>query len=440
MASPKGRHPTRNCRWSRGIAVRDDTRAVRVQVARQVAHWRAAIIALDDLENFAAPAAWHGLERQLGTTLRAHLAAAVNRLRREGDVLEAEFRAADTPAELERVRRRVVRFRRRFLQTETALDFYGDAVNTRTNAKLAALLGPIDSLAGRSLHAALAPLGRPTPPVLTYVDKGLGASILRSGLRLWDGRTLSAAAAIKITRHNLYRPTACLHEAGHQAAFTLGWNEELAGAFRRELADVPAVAEVWRGWSSEVAADTFAFAHVGYAAVATLHDVIAGDQASVFALRPLDPHPIAYLRVLLGTQMAVRFYGAGPWDDLARAWTQAHPIEHAPAEVRAIVTASVARLPRIVDACLLRPMRAFGGRPFAAIVDPARVRPDALEQLARDAGPALFVSSHWIWTECLRLMALSGYRAATEPERADEIAEQFERWMLRLGRGAEAAA
>jgi len=420
--------------------VLDESRALRIQVTRQVAHWRAAVVTLDDLDNFAAPAAWAGLERHLGTTLRDQLRAAVERLRRQADVLEAELRAADTADELERVRRAVVRFRRRFLQTETALDFYGDAVNTRTNPKLAAVLAACDVLARRSLDAMLTPLGKPVPPVLTYIDKGLGASILRSGLRLWDGHTLSAAAAIKITRHNLYRPTACLHEAGHQAAFMLGWNEELAAAFRGELADAPAVADTWANWSSEVAADTFAFAHVGYAAVAALHDVIAGEPASVFALRPMDPHPIAYLRVLLGTQMSVRYFGAGPWDDLSRAWMRAHPIEEAPAGLRNLLEGSVARMPRIVDACLRRPMKAFGGRPITAIVDPARVRPDALAQLARDAGPALFTSSHWIWTECLRLLALSGFRAASEPDRAKEIAEQFEGWMLRLGRGMEAAA
>lgn len=418
----------------------DEARAVRIQVARQVAHWRAAVVTLDDLDNFASPAAWQGLERYLGTAIRSHLRMAVDRLRRQADVLEAELRAADSAEELEVVRRKVVRFRRRFLRTETALDFYGDAVNTRTNPKLAALLGGCDVLARRSLEAVLPALGKPVPPVLTYIDKGLGASILRSGLRLWDGYTLSAAAAIKITRHNLYRPTACLHEAGHQAAFVLNWNDELAATFRRELADAPAVADTWSGWASEVAADTFAFAHVGYASVAALHDVIAGEPSSVFALRPMDPHPIAFLRVLLGTQMCVRFYGAGPWDDLARAWMRAHPIAEAPAEAQTFLTDSVARLPAIANACLARPMKAFGGRPISALIDPLRVRPDALAQLARDAGPSLFTSSHWIWTECVRLLALSGYRAATEPERAKEIAEQFESWMLRLGRGVEAAA
>src|SRR5215207_682057 len=173
------RRPLRSSRSLRGTAVRDEAAAVRTQVARQVAHWRAAIVTLDDLDNFAAPSAWHGLERQLGTTLRRHLRTAVDRLQREADVLEAQLRAADTAEELEGVRRAVVRFRRRFLATATALDFYGDAVNSRTNPKLAALLAACDVLARRSLESVLTPLGKPVPPILTYIDKGLGASILR---------------------------------------------------------------------------------------------------------------------------------------------------------------------------------------------------------------------------------------------------------------------
>ncbi len=419
----------------------DDVAAVRTQVARQVAHWRAAVLALGNLENFASVDAWGRLERYLGQSLQANLRGAVARLSREADVMTAELRAAETAAELEGVRRHVVRFRRRFLRVETGLEFYGSAVNDRSSPRLGALLAACDILAVRALDPILTPMGKPTPPVLTYVDKGLGASILRAGLRLWDGRTWSVAAAIKLTRHNLNgRPTALLHEAGHQAAFMLGWNDELADVLRRELRDDPQLAETWSGWSSEIAGDCVGFVHAGYAAVAALHDVIAGEAVNVYALRPFDPHPIAHLRVLLGSAMASRFYGEGPWTGLQRAWLVAHPVRRAPADVRPLIERSIPRLPQIVEACLVHPMRSFGGRPLTALVDPANVRPDALTSLARDAGGSLGVSSHWLWNESLRLLALSGYRMATEPERTPEIAAEFEAWMLRLGSGVRMAA
>lgn len=411
-----------------------------MQVARQVAHWRAAVVGLQDLENFASAAAWRTLEQYLDVALRRHLNEAVDRLQREGDVLAAELRAADTEAELDRLRVRVIAFRRKYLQVETVLDFYGDAINSRTSPRLAGLLRACDVLAEQSLEQVLKPLKREVPPLLVFVDKGIGASILRAGLRLWDGGSLSPAAAIKITRQNLYRPTALIHESGHQAAFILGWNQELAAALERELAPASAdVAAAFASWASEIAADTFAFALTGYGSVAALHDVVSGG-STVFLNRPGDPHPVAYLRVLLGTEMCVRAFGAGPWNDLARAWVRTNRLEAATPETRALIERSVPLLPRIAELCLFTPMRAFGGGPLAALVDPARVRPDALMRLAHDAGGALTTSPHWLRTEGLRLLALSSYRSATEPARAPEIATQYEDWMLRLGRPAAAAA
>ncbi len=418
----------------------DETEALRLQVARQVAHWRAATAGLQDLENFASAGAWRTLERYLDVAIRGHLGEAVDRLQRQADALAAELRAAFGVEQLEQVRVHVIDFRRRYLQVETALDFYGDAVNSRTTPRLAGLLSACDTLAVLSMRPVLEPLGRAVPPILTYVDKGLGASILRAGLRLWDGGSVSPAAVLKITRQNLRRPTALIHESGHQVAHLAGWNEELAGLLRRELAPVSTdLADTWAGWSSEIAADTHAFAHTGYGSVAALHDVVAGGR-TVFRLIAGDPHPVAYLRVLLGVQMCVRFFGAGPWDDLGRAWVTSQPVAAAPRETRELIERSLPLLPRIAELCLLAPMRGFGGRPISALVDPLRVRPDALTRLAQEAGGSLTTSSDWVRREGLRLLALTSFRAATEPDRATEIAEQYEDWMLRLGTPMAAAA
>jgi len=420
----------------------DDVHALRVQVSRQVYHWQAAVVGLRDPENFASAAAWASLERYLDVALRPHLVGAVDALARDVDVLVAELRAADSAERLEQLRRRILVFRRRYLQVETALDFYGHAISSRTTPRLAALLRACDALATRSMEDALTPLRRQVPPVLTFVDKGMGASILRAGLRLWDGAPLSPAAAIKVTRQNLLRPGGSLiHEAGHQVAHIVGWNEELAALFARELVPSEAAAE-WSSWASEVAADTFAFVNTGYGAVASLHDVVSGGP-TVFRHLPGDPHPVAYIRVLLGCQMCIRAFGgagAGPWDDLARAWAGAYRLTEASSETRALLEASLPLLPRIVDICLLAPLRAFGGRPLTALIDPRRVRPDALAKLALEAGPALYTSPHWLRKESLRLLALSSYRVATEPEHSAEITRQYEDWMLRLGGAPLAAA
>lgn len=395
---------------------------------------------LEHLETLASPEAWRGLERYLGVTLRRSLTEAVGQLQKEAVVLRAQFNAARTVGDLERVRSSVVAFRERYVQTETLVDFYGVAVNSRTTHDLAALLRACDAMAVRSMTQVLDPLGKETPPVLTYIDKGLGASILKAGLRLWDPGTLSAVAAVKIVFHNLFRPTALVHEAGHQIAHILGWNEELAHALEMGIPGAPRdLAGVWGGWASEIAADTFAFAHTGYAAVAGLTDVLSGDDATVFRHTPGDPHPISYIRVLLGAEMCSRFFGAGPWDDLAAMWTQSYPLGNARTATAEFLQRSLPLLPKIVELCLRTPMRAFGGRPLTSLLDPARVKPEALEQLELQIGPALYTSHHWVYSECLRLLAISGLRVATMPERSVEVLKQQESWMVRLGMAVMAA-
>ncbi|NJM65718.1 MAG: hypothetical protein HC851_08625 [Acaryochloris sp. RU_4_1] len=393
-----------------------------------------AALRLGDLDDLASVSAWNSLEHYLGIVLRQSLSAAVDRLQRQAAALQAQWSAARNPNDFHQVQQQLLEFRRRYLQTETLLDFYADAINTRTNPTTAALLRACDALARRSMSELLDKLGLTTPPVLTYIDKGLGASILKAGLRLWDGRTESLVAAIKIVRHNLYRPTALIHEAGHQVAHAIGWSEELAAVLDRELARIsPQVARMWASWASEITADAYAFVHTGYASVAGLHDVVAGGPTVAFRYIPGDPHPISYLRVLLGVEMCRQCFGQGTWDDLAQVWSQSHDLELARSGVRELLQQSLPLLPLVADLSLMRPMRSFRGDPLVALIDPRRVNPDALAKLEQQGGAALYTSHHWVWTELIRLLALTGYRAATQPNRALEVLQQQKDWMLRLG-------
>jgi hypothetical protein len=409
------------------------TAGLRCQVLRQLSHWEGAAERLDDFEANATPGAWAALEHYVGLTLRDELKEAREQLKREATAVRAAFNAARNRPELERVADHVSRLRDRYLQTELLVDFYVDAVRSRANHEVGAQLRACDVMAERAVMTALEPLRLRTPPILTYFKPGLGASILRVGTPLWDG-SLSRIAAIKITWHNRLRTTALIHECGHQVAGLTGWNEAFARALLTRLNGAPAgIAEQVAGWASEIAADSFAFAHTGYAAIAALSDVVSGRGAQVFRFLPQDVHPIAYLRVLLGVEMCRRFYGIGAWDGLAGVWQDLHPIADAPSIIAGMIRAIVPLLPRIVDLALLTPLACFGGRRLADLVDPQRVSPGALRLMERDAGAAAFSSSHWVWTECLRLTALSGLRYAIEPEAGREVLQQQEDWMIKLG-------
>ncbi len=407
-----------------------DDAAVR-QTRAEVAHWRLAVEALADLDVVAAPEAWAGLEQYLQCNVRNRLAGVVAVLVQEARSLE---RAAASGLDGDALRTGVLRLRRRYLQAETVLDFYGDAVATRTNAPTRALLRGYDTLASDSMALSLEQLGIDSPPALVYLDKGLGASILRAGVRLWDQSHPSPAAAIKLTRHNVSFPTALLHESGHQVGHLTGWNTHLAEALRAVLLPRSVeLADTWSGWASEIAADTHAFCQAGWAPVVALANVVDGSTAEVYRIRFGDPHPFSWIRVMFNVALCRSWFGDGPWDDVARVWWRRHPPESVGGEAGQLARASLAAMDDIVDTCTRRPMRAFRGASFASVVDPGHVSPSGLRALEDQAGGSLLASSYLRRRHPLRIFAILASRSALDPVHAEQHQQSLRAWVTDLG-------
>jgi hypothetical protein len=167
--------------------------AARMRVARQVYHWRAAVVGLRNPDNFASAQAWESLERYLGLALRGHLTGAAEALGREADVLVAELRAAQTAPDVERLRRRILVFRRRYLQVETAPRVL------RTSRQHAD-----DALACRALarlrHARHQQHGGRAPPATAR--RPAGPDVRRQGPRRFDpaGRAPALGGRARLTR------------------------------------------------------------------------------------------------------------------------------------------------------------------------------------------------------------------------------------------------
>ena len=115
-----------------------DPTSLKMQLARQVAHWNLAATGLQNLDDLAAPSAWDGLERYLGLSIRRHLVEVVERLTRQAGLLRAALDAASSAPELGIVRRQLLAFRRLYLRAETTLYFFGDAI--RNASRFAAAL------------------------------------------------------------------------------------------------------------------------------------------------------------------------------------------------------------------------------------------------------------------------------------------------------------
>ena len=217
---------------------------------RQVNHWLQAASRLSVLDNLASGNAWHGIEHKMGVLLKDTLQKSIDEVVAIANSLKKQLENSPEQENLSNIKRGLLQLRNRYLKAEETIHFYTVAVNSRTTPGLAALLRACDILCVKSMQELLQPLGKETPLVLTYVDKGVGASILKAGLRLWDGK-ISPVAAIKVTQHNLYRPTAIIHETGHQVAHILNWNEDLSNALNNELNNPSKIllVKAFAGWS-----------------------------------------------------------------------------------------------------------------------------------------------------------------------------------------------
>ena len=74
----------------------DETLALRTQLWRQVSHWSAAAVTLNDADNFASAQAWASVESYIGLELRRRLQGSVNAFRLEVKGLGAQLATAQT--------------------------------------------------------------------------------------------------------------------------------------------------------------------------------------------------------------------------------------------------------------------------------------------------------------------------------------------------------
>ena len=132
---------------------------------RQIAHWLAAARTFRDAEEFASSEAWRSVEREIGAPLRQQLNTIVDELIAMGESAAKLIGRARREAGLIRdAQSAVQKFRRRYIQVDTTLDYIGDAVNSRTSPLLRAALSSLDRLAVASMAPVLERAGKPVPP------------------------------------------------------------------------------------------------------------------------------------------------------------------------------------------------------------------------------------------------------------------------------------
>jgi hypothetical protein len=234
------------------------------------------------------------------------------------------------------LQRRFVVLRLVFARSFNQFEMFADALSQRAQHDFGIWIGGLDAVAEDALR--LPGKFYVAPPVITYLDRGMGAAIRRARTRL-PGGGQNPVSLIRLPRERMVGGgvgSSLVHEVGHQAAALLNLIPSLREALAARETAEPTRAALWRLWSrwvSEIAADFWSAARIGIGATLGLMQVVALPRAFVFRLHPTDPHPFPWVRVIVSCAIGQALFPDPQWPALARLWTELYPLgPDAPAE------------------------------------------------------------------------------------------------------------
>lgn len=236
------------------------------------------------------------------------------------------LRSADvSPAEAQR---RFTLLRLRFNTVLSQFDLFADVLTQRSEHDTGVWLAGLDAVAADALAL---PACYQAPPVICYLDRGVGAAIRRARTRLPGGGE-NPVAIVRVPRERMIGSgiaSSLVHEVGHQAAALLDLVNSLRPVLKQlqRDGDEAGVWRYWERWISEILADFWSVARVGVASTLGLMGVVSLPRAFVFRLSPEDPHPIPWIRVKLSCVMGKALYPHSQWDRLARVWESFYPTD-----------------------------------------------------------------------------------------------------------------
>ena len=184
------------------------------------------------------------------------------------DWLRGEGRSA-APAEAQR---RFVFLRLRFNAVLSQLDLFNQVITQRSEAEQGVWLSGLDVV---SADALALPGYYEAPPVICYLDRGVGAAIRRARTRLPGGGE-NPVAVIRVPRERMIGSgiaSSLIHEVGHQGAALLGLVPSLQPVLqaKQRETDESLVWQLWERWISEIVSDFWSVARVGVASTLGTH-------------------------------------------------------------------------------------------------------------------------------------------------------------------------
>jgi hypothetical protein len=287
-------------------------------------------------------------------------------------------------ADAQSAHRRFVFLRLRFIAILNQFDLFNDVLTQRSENETGVWLSGLDVVSADALHL---PGGYyAAPPVICYLDRGIGAAIRRARTRL-PGGAENPVAVIRVPRERMIGhgiASSLIHEVGHQAAALLGLVDSLRPVLRGLQAGAGEAAiawQIWERWISEIVADFWSVARVGIASTLGLMGVVGLPRPFVFRIDVDDPHPAPWIRVKLSCALGRALYPHRQWDRVEALWDAYYPLAGLDRERAALLTRLQSHIPGFVSLLVNHRPRSLRGRSLVEVMDVEERQPARLQAL-----------------------------------------------------------
>lgn len=281
--------------------------------------------------------------------------------------------------------RRFTILRLKFNAVLTQFDMFYDVISQRCEIETGVWLSGLDVVCADAL--ALPGGYHEPPPVICYLDRGIGAAIRRARTRL-PGGGANPVAIIRVPRERMVGSgiaSSLIHEVGHQAAALL----DLPASLRPVLQGLQRAGTdadlwlLWERWISEIVADLWSVARVGIGSTQGLMAVVSLPRPFVFRLSTDDPHPVPWLRVKLSCAIGKALYPDPQWDRLAALWESFYPLDMLEPQRRELLERLQASLPAFVTLLVQHRPASLRGRTVQEALAVGERQPRRLAALYR---------------------------------------------------------
>jgi hypothetical protein len=264
--------------------------------------------------------------------------------------------------------RRFTLVRLRFNAALSQADVFSDVLTQRSEHETGVWLAGLDAVAADALAM---PDYYAAPPVMCYLDRGIGAAIRRARTRLPGGGE-NPVAIIRVPRERMVGSgiaSSLVHEVGHQATALLNLVASMQRALRErwqeEGGQERSSWRFWERWISEILADFWSVARIGVGSTLGLMSVVSVPRAFVFRVNLDDPHPIPWIRVKLSCGIGQALYPHPQWNGLAELWESFYPLAGLDKQRRSLLSALDASIPEFVHLLIRHRPSALKGKALA---------------------------------------------------------------------------